>query len=94
MRTLLSLTLRPTIWRTMEGAGRERTANLVQLVVTHSVSIFEQRAETLRIGDGTKIARHRSVQRKFETIYQEWKQLIKEPWKDRGGLERFEYGPG
>jgi hypothetical protein len=32
------------------------------------------------------------VQQKFETIYPVWKQLIKEPWADRRGLERFEYG--
>jgi hypothetical protein len=44
------------------------------------------------IDGDTKLARHRLVQQNFETIYQEWKQLIKEPWEDRGGLERFEYG--
>lgn len=68
-------------------------ANLVQLAVIRCLSIFGRCAETWRIDDDPKAARHRSVQQKFETIYQEWKQLIKEPWKDRGGLERFEYGP-
>jgi hypothetical protein len=47
---------------------------------------------TLKTDGDKKVARHRSVQEKFETIYPAWKQLIKEPWKDRGGLERFEYG--
>lgn len=42
--------------------------------------------------DEDKKLRHRLVREKFETIYPVWKQLIKEPWKDRGGLERFEYG--
>ncbi|KAF9792817.1 VRR-NUC domain-containing protein [Thelephora terrestris] len=50
-------------------------------------------AEPGTVGDdNTKAASHRMVQQKFETIYPVWKQLIKEPWADRRGLERFEYG--
>ena len=49
-------------------------------------------AEPSRADEVTKVSRHRFIQQKFETIYPAWKQLIKEPWKDRGGLERFEYG--
>ena len=55
-------------------------------------SDYEPYAETWRIDEDTKLVRHRLVQQKFETIYQVWKQLIKEPWKDRVGLERFECG--
>jgi len=55
-------------------------------------SSFGNYAEIRRIDEDTKSIRHRLVQQKFETIYQVWKQLIKEPWKDRGGLERLEYG--
>lgn len=66
--------------------------NLALPVVICFASTFERCAETLRLDEDTKLARHRLVQQKFETIYQVWKQLIKEPWKDRGGLERFEYG--
>ena len=66
--------------------------NLVPLVVMCFASAFERYAELQRIDEGTKLTRYRLVQQKFETIYQEWKQLIKEPWRDRGGLERFEYG--
>ena len=56
------------------------------------VFAFETRTEPRGVGKDTKQSCHRLVQQKFETIYQTWKQLIKEPWKDRGGLERFEYG--
>lgn len=43
-------------------------------------------------GEDAKTSHHRSVQQKLGTIYPAWKQIIKEPFKDRGGLERFEYG--
>ena len=66
--------------------------NLALSVVICFASIFKTCADTKRLDEDTRLVRHRLVQQKFETIYQVWKQLIKEPWKDRGGLERFEYG--
>jgi hypothetical protein len=76
----------------MEGGGRICLLNLVPSVVMCFASVCETYTEPQRIDQDTKLVRHRLVQQKFETIYQVWKQLIKEPWKDRGGLERFECG--
>lgn len=70
-----------------------RLSNLVSSVVKcFFFTVNDTCAKSRGIDEDKKLVRHRLVQQKFETIYQAWKQLIKEPWKDRGGLERFEYG--
>jgi hypothetical protein len=75
----------------MEG-GRIRLSSLKPSEVKRFTAVRGMCAEPQRTDQDKKVAHHRSVQQKFETIYPVWKQLIKEPWKDRGGLERFEYG--
>ena len=76
----------------MEGEGKILLQKLEPPEVRCSAAVESTCAEPWGIGEDTKATRHRSVQQKLESIYPLWKQLIKEPWKDRGGLERFEYG--
>lgn len=78
---------------TNEGRERNETSIAPETIGGNVLCCCQQTcAELSRTGEGKKAIGHRLVREKFETIYSPWKRLIKEPWKDRAGLERFEYG--